>query len=303
MKKLILVAFLFLPVSAFASALPAFPMAFYGAVTINGTAAPVGTVVRAYNGNTLAGSVTTLDAGIYGYDVPTKQQLLVGEGTGTIRFTVTSGMINSGVETDGASAQISTGFSAGAAVQKDLAFTWSAPVPPPAPTPPPSGGGGGGGGGGGPSYNYGCMDKKARNYSWLANHDDGHCQYATSTPPSTGTTTNHDNHDNDHGHRGGEVLGASTTVPCADFVHGYIGYGRNNDKEDVKRLQTFLNKEMHANLPVTGYFGLMTHGWVKKFQVKYRNDILGANDHSDGTGYVYKETLKHLNKLCCTAVR
>ena len=36
---------------------------------------------------------------------------------------------------------------------------------------------------------------------------------------------------------------------------------------------------------------------VKKFQVKYRNEILGVNDRSNGTGYVYKATVAKINAL------
>ena len=144
------------------------------------------------------------------------------------------------------------------------------------------------------------MDKKAINYSPIATVSNNACIYPV-TSTSTATSTRND-HDRDDHH--GEVLGASTTVPayststCGDFLHSYLQYGRKNDTQEVKRLQHFLNNEMHANLPETGYFGGMTQGWVKKYQVKYRKDILGADDRSSGTGYVYKATLKHINTLC-----
>src|SRR3989338_2682136 len=145
MKNLLITALLLLPLSAFA-ALPAFPMSFYGTVTINGTPAPVGTIIRAYYGTTKAGEIVVNEMGIYGYDNPTKQQLLLGEGAGTIRFTAQSSAINSGAETEGALSQTHPSFVSGDATQKNLAFTWSAPAPTPAPA---TGGGGGGGGGGG----------------------------------------------------------------------------------------------------------------------------------------------------------
>ena len=77
---------------------PAFPMAFWGNVTINGSTAPVDTVVRAYYGNTLAGTVTVEQAGVYGYIETTKQKLVVAEGVGQLNFSVQSVSVNGGGE-------------------------------------------------------------------------------------------------------------------------------------------------------------------------------------------------------------
>ena len=187
MKKLFVTILLILPTCAIAETVPAYPMLFHGSVTINGSAAPAGTVIRAYYDNDIAGEIALSEVGIYGYDNPMKQQLLVREGSTTIRFTVQSSTINSGNETDGASLQSHPAFVSGDVVSKNLAFTWSAPVVTP-PAPPPSGGGsgggGGGGGGGGPSILYGCMDKLATNYSSMANTDNKACLY----PPGKGAT-------------------------------------------------------------------------------------------------------------------
>lgn len=143
-----------LPLPAFAfDGFPSFPMAFWGNVTINGTVAPVGSVVNAYYGSTLAGTATVQEAGIYGYTEPAKQKLTIGEGTGVITFKVISSGFNSGSETAGDSSITQAAFTSGLTVQKDLAFTLTPPVT----TGGGSGGGssgGGGGGGGGVTYNY-----------------------------------------------------------------------------------------------------------------------------------------------------
>src|SRR3989338_6802253 len=89
-----------LPASGFAlDGFPAFPMAFWGNVTTNGTAAPVGSVVRAYYGSTLAGTATAQEEGGYGYNAPTKQKLVVPDGPGAITFKIQSSGFNSGSET------------------------------------------------------------------------------------------------------------------------------------------------------------------------------------------------------------
>lgn len=124
--------------------MPEFPMAFWGTVTLNGTPASVGTLVRAYYGNQLVGEITVQESGIYGYTETEKQKLLIPEGNGTIVFQVQSTPFNNGVETKGNSFQSYSGFESGLTVQKDLVFTLANPVS--------SGGGGGGsssGGGGG----------------------------------------------------------------------------------------------------------------------------------------------------------
>ena len=65
MKKLAIIALFTIPFISHA-ALPAFPMAFWGNVTIDGSPAPTNTVIKAYYGDTLAGQVVVSDVGVYG---------------------------------------------------------------------------------------------------------------------------------------------------------------------------------------------------------------------------------------------
>ena len=123
LKSISLLPFFLLPLLASAQAVPEFPMAFWGTVTINGTPAPVGTIVRAYYGATLAGSVTVQDSGIYGYTNPTQQKLVIGEGVGQVTFTVESSSMTGGVETGGATPITYTGFVTASTTQDNLAFT------------------------------------------------------------------------------------------------------------------------------------------------------------------------------------
>jgi len=134
---------LLVPASTYAlDGFPAFPMAFWGTVTTNGTAAPVGSVVRAYYGSTLVGTATVQEAGVYGYTEPTKQKLIVAEGTGAVTFKIQATGFNSGSETTGDTAITQSSFTSGLTVEKNLAFII---------TPPSTSGGTGGGGGGGSS--------------------------------------------------------------------------------------------------------------------------------------------------------
>jgi len=166
MKKLIFIISLFLlPVASFA-AMPAFPMAFWGTITLNGNPAPVNTVVRAYYGDILAGQVVVAeDEGIYGYTESTKQKLVVKEGIGELSFTFETPSINGGVETSGCTSVSYAGFTSELTVPKNLVFNTTGcgsgeddPTEPVATTPPSTGGSPGGGGGG--VFQPSTVDKK-----------------------------------------------------------------------------------------------------------------------------------------------
>ncbi len=124
-----------------------------------------------------------------------------------------------------------------------------------------------------------------------------------STATTTATTTNV-----------GEVLGTTTepiaeeqTAPasCTPYLSSYLRMGANNDKEEVKKLQTFLNTRSGATLPITGLFGPMTFEAVKKFQLDNAQNVLapwvpfGLPSEHTATGYVYKTTQHQINKMMC----
>ena len=104
------------------AAMPAFPMAFWGTITLNGNPAPVNTVVRAYYGDILAGQVVVAEEGIYGYTESTKQKLVVKEEIGSLFFTFQTSSINEGSETSGCIGVSYSGFTSGLTVEKDLIF-------------------------------------------------------------------------------------------------------------------------------------------------------------------------------------
>lgn len=118
----------------------------------------------------------------------------------------------------------------------------------------------------------------------------------------------------------GSVLGASTsTAPegqvlgdsCGLYITTFIKLGANNDVEDVKRLQTFLNENVGSTLPVTGWYGNLTMNALKTFQVKYKDDVLTpwanygltADEAVNGTGYVYKTTQRWINMIKCEELK
>ena len=103
----------------------------------------------------------------------------------------------------------------------------------------------------------------------------------------------------------GRVLGASTS--CSPYLNSYIKYGdKNNNKDEVKKLQEFLNEHLGLKLKIDGNYGKGTFNAVKAFQIKYHSDVLLPwidakilKADSKGTGFVYKTTQRKINLIKC----
>lgn len=72
---------------------------------------------------------------------------------------------------------------------------------------------------------------------------------------------------------------------------------KNNDVNQVKLWQAFLNADLGLNIPITGFFGQQTFEATKAFQKKYASEILTPWDIQDATGYFYKSTQYKANRL------
>jgi len=97
-----------------------------------------------------------------------------------------------------------------------------------------------------------------------------------------------------------KTSGLKSTKVCLPYLSSYFRNSTDNDREEVKKLQSFLNKyEGFNDLPLTGYYGVMTQATVKKFQEKYVGDILASWDLTSGTGWVLESTLTKINQLYC----
>lgn len=108
-----------------------------------------------------------------------------------------------------------------------------------------------------------------------------------------------------HGGGGGEVLGAST---CGPLLTSYLKLGWANNADEVTKLQDFLNTNMNAGLPVSGFFGPMTFEAVKAFQKAHWEDVLkpwiglpgsGIEGENTPTGFVYQTTRWQINNIFC----
>ncbi len=137
----------------------------------------------------------------------------------------------------------------------------------------------------------------------------------TTTPTDNTSTTTDTVIPRPGGNRrsGGQVLGAEigpgdeSGGSCTPYLTSFIKFGANNDSEQVKKLQTFLNGYENANLTVNGVYDQATFDAVEKFQSAESLYVLkpwidaGFPD-TVATGYVYKTTLWRINSLNCAGV-
>ncbi len=86
---------------------------------------------------------------------------------------------------------------------------------------------------------------------------------------------------------------------CEDILTQAISLWGANDEEQVKNLENFLNRTQWESLDVDGRYSQDDFDAVKRFQEKYRQDILDPWDITSPTGYVYTTTIKKVNEVNC----
>lgn len=94
--------------------------------------------------------------------------------------------------------------------------------------------------------------------------------------------------------------GAAVKPICSVYLNSYLKVDVINDKNEVVKLQDFLNKYEGENLSVDGNFDISTYESVKRFQNKYAQDVLlpfGVNYKA--TGHVLQTTKAKINQLYC----
>lgn len=75
-----------------------------------------------------------------------------------------------------------------------------------------------------------------------------------------------------------------------------IDVGLKNDVTDVKKLQTFLNTYEGEKLPVNGIYGKAEYLAVKKWQAKYKANILTPMRLKNPTGTVYTSSMRQIER-------
>lgn len=160
--------------------------------------------------------------------------------------------------------QVTAGIFSGNGFQSQGVF--GTPVTPTVPPPIVTGGGGGGGSGGG--------------------------YYVLPYPPSTTT-----------------VMTVSPTVTtktiltyngstCASRIalSGPIDLGLKNDPTDVKKLETFLNTYEGEKLLIDDTYDVSDFLAVKKWQLKYKNNILTPMRLKKPTGTIYTSSMRQIER-------
>jgi hypothetical protein len=119
--------------------------------------------------------------------------------------------------------------------------------------------------------------------------------YATSSATSSATSTSSGKTNTAHNSFISPLDGK--ILNCSAFKSSLNLNSPKNNKEEVKLWQAFLNKEINANLPITGYYGKLTFSAIKKFQNKYATEILKPLNIKSPTGNVYKSTINIGNRI------
>lgn len=78
---------------------------------------------------------------------------------------------------------------------------------------------------------------------------------------------------------------------------GYIHIKKENNSDDVTKLQKFLNTFEGEKLDIDGTYKISDLEAVQRFQLKYTEFILAPWGIKNPTGYVYKTTLKMIHTI------
>jgi uncharacterized delta-60 repeat protein len=92
-------------------------------------------------------------------------------------------------------------------------------------------------------------------------------------------------------------LDNKTQLTCNPFRNYLKLNSKTNNVDEVKLWQAFLNKYNNESLPITGYYGPLTSNAIKRFQLKYKDEILTPWNLTNPTGYTYKTTRAKGNSL------
>ncbi|MBP7773828.1 hypothetical protein KA071_01935 [Candidatus Gracilibacteria bacterium] len=81
------------------------------------------------------------------------------------------------------------------------------------------------------------------------------------------------------------------------YLKNSVKFGKQNNPEDVKLLEQFLNRYENANLVVDGFYSREDFNAVVKWQEKHGDNILKPWGLKKGTGYVFKTSLAKIKEI------
>ena len=141
-------------------------------------------------------------------------------------------------------------------------------------------------GGGGGAAKRVCRDPEASNYKTFGKSDSRLCEYEEEPEVEETTTT--------------PTEVTVTDSVCSPYLTETIALNRNNDSSEVEKLQNFLNNKQGENLTVDGIYNQDDFEAVKRFQEKYRMEVLDIWGLTQPTGYVYLTTRNKINSFYCS---
>ncbi len=133
-----------------------------------------------------------------------------------------------------------------------------------------------------------CRDPEASNYKQFGKHNQKICKYEKKdTEVEKSEIIENSSQE------------ISLKSVCTPYLTKTIRLGENNDKDEVKKLQRFLNENQGEKLIVDGIYNQDDYDAVKRFQIKYRSEILDIWGLSEPTGFVYVTTRSKINSFYC----
>ncbi len=90
-----------------------------------------------------------------------------------------------------------------------------------------------------------------------------------------------------------------TFCPASDFIVSYMRKGSQNDPNEVRKLQYFLNTYEGTTLAINGVFDDATEQAVMLLQSRHADEILAPWNISEPTGIVYITTSSYINRFFC----
>ncbi|HEY0908158.1 MAG TPA: PKD domain-containing protein [Candidatus Paceibacterota bacterium] len=141
--------------------------------------------------------------------------------------------------------------------------------------------GGGGGGNSGTCVGYGCTTGGGNGGS---NNPDITIIFDNPTTSTGGGST---------------VSGPELVCPAVNFITVFMKKGIDNNPNEVRKLQYFLNSYEGANLTVNGQFDDATEAAVKALQAGHATEILAPWGVTEATGIVYITTARYINTTFC----
>ncbi len=88
-------------------------------------------------------------------------------------------------------------------------------------------------------------------------------------------------------------------LECSTYLDRHIKLGAANSATEVVKLERFLTRYEGESLEENGVYEVADEQAVKRFQEKYRSEVLEPWGLEEPTGYVFRTTRDHINRLYC----